>query len=105
MSEALFRVSRGDRFIQSLAAITIADGVVAHSIIAVEGDGLPEKGDDGVVKYTSAHVDGVASEKIVLSGDSTQGHPETIQEIKRILFERPREQTVLQNASPLGMNP
>jgi hypothetical protein len=36
--------------------------------------------------YKSAHIDGVASEKIVRSGHSTQ-HPETIQEIKRILLE------------------
>jgi transposase InsO family protein len=61
---------------------------VAHSIIAVQGDGPPEEGDDGVVKYSSAHIDGVASEKVVRSSHSTQGNPETIQEIKRILFER-----------------
>jgi hypothetical protein len=77
-----------NRFIKSLAEIPIADGVVAHSIIAVQGDGPPERGDDGVVKYLSAHIDGVASEKIVRSGHSTQGHPETIQEVKRILIER-----------------
>jgi hypothetical protein len=77
-----------NRFIKSLAEIPIADGVVAHSIIAVQGDGPPEKGDDGVVKYLSAHIDGVASERIVRSGHSTQGHPETIQEVKRILIER-----------------
>ena len=65
-----------------------ADGVVAHSIIAVQRDGPPEQGDDGVVKYLSARIDGVASEKIVRSSHSTQGHPETIQEVKRILFER-----------------
>ena len=77
-----------DRFIKALSAIPIAQGVVAHSIIAVQGDGPPEEGDDGVVKYSSAHIDGVASEKIVRSSHSTQGNPETIQEVKRILFER-----------------
>ena len=41
-----------------------------------------------MVKYSSAHIDGVASEKIVRSSHSTQGNPETIQEVKRILFER-----------------
>jgi hypothetical protein len=40
------------------------------------------------VKYKSAHIEGVASEKIVRSGHSTQGHPETIQEVKRILLEQ-----------------
>jgi hypothetical protein len=77
-----------DRFIKALSAIPITQGVVAHSIIAVQGDGPPEEGDDGVVKYSSAHIDGVASEKIVRSSHSTQGNPETIQEVKRILFER-----------------
>src|SRR6476620_6349424 len=77
-----------DRFIKALSAIPIAQGVVAHSIIAVQGEGPPEEGDDGVVKYSSAHIDGVASEKIVRSSHSTQGNPETIQEVKRILFER-----------------
>ncbi len=85
---SITNMNPNNRFIQSLSAIPLADGVVAHSIIAVEGDGPPEKGDDGVVKYTSAHIDGVASEKVVRSSHSTQGHPDTIQEIKRILFER-----------------
>ena len=80
-----------NRFIKSLSEIPITNGVVAHSIIAVEGDGPPEEGGDGVVKYSSAHIDGVASEKIVRSSHSTQGHPETIEEVKRILFERVKE--------------
>ena len=88
-----------NRFIQSLAAISIADGVVAHSIIAVEGDGPPEEGDDGIVKYSSAHIDGVASEKIVRSPHSTQGNPETIQEVKRILFARLRSVAGEESAS------
>ena len=76
-----------NRFIQALSAIPIADGVVANSIVGVEGGGPPAEGGDGVVKYSSAHIDGVESEKIVRSGHSMQGHPETIQEVKRILLE------------------
>jgi pimeloyl-ACP methyl ester carboxylesterase len=74
-------------FIQSLASIPIADGIVAHSIIAVDSDGPLEAGGDGVVKYVSAHIDGVASQKVVRSGHSVQGNPETIQEVRRILLE------------------
>ncbi|MGH9260515.1 MAG: esterase/lipase family protein, partial [Acidimicrobiales bacterium] len=77
----------GHPFIRTLSASPIADGVAAHSIIAVEGDGPPEEGSDGVVKYKSAHLEGVASEKIVDSDHSTQGHPETIEEVRRILVE------------------
>jgi hypothetical protein len=57
----------------------------------VQGDGKPEDGADGIVMYKSAHIEGVASEKVVRSSHSTQGHPETIQEIKRILMEHARE--------------
>ena len=69
-----------------LANIPVAPGVAAHSIIAVEGTGPVEEGDDGVVKYTSAHLDGVESEKVVHSSHSTQSHPETIEEVRRILL-------------------
>ena len=80
-----------NRFIQSLASIPIADGVVAHSIIAVDSDGPLENGGDGVVKYTSAHIEGVASEKVVRSSHSVQGNPETILEVKRILIEHEKQ--------------
>ncbi len=43
-------------------------------------------GDDGVVKYTSAHIDGVDSELVVRSGHSLQQHPHTIEEVRRILL-------------------
>lgn len=85
---SITNMNPNNRFIKALSAIPITDGVVAHSIIAVQGDGPPEEGDDGVVKYSSAHISGVESEKVVRSSHSTQGNPETIQEIKRILFER-----------------
>jgi hypothetical protein len=77
----------GHRFIKTLSSLPITDGVIAHSIIAVIGEGSPLGLDDGVVTYESAHIDGVASEKIVRSSHSTQSHPETILEIERILRE------------------
>jgi pimeloyl-ACP methyl ester carboxylesterase len=80
-----------NRFIRALSPIPIADGVVAHSIVGIDGGDQPPEGGDGVVKYSSAHIDGVASEKIVASPHSMQGHPETIQEIKRILIEHVRK--------------
>ena len=79
-------------FLKTLASLPIAPGVEAHSIVAVQGDGPPEKGDDGVVKYTSAHIDGVESELIVRSGHSTQAVPETIEEVRRLLYAHLKEQ-------------
>ena len=42
---------------------------------------------DGVVPYTSSHLDGVASEKIVRSDHGVQKDPEAIREVRRILRE------------------
>ena len=51
----------------------------------VEGSGPVMQGDDGVVKYSSAHIEPVESELVVRSSHSTQGHPATIEEVRRIL--------------------
>lgn len=58
-----------------------------HFYRAVLGDGPITGKTDGVVAYESAHIDGVESEKVVRSGHSTQAHPETIEEVRRILRE------------------
>ena len=76
-----------NRFVRTLSASPIAAGVTAHSIIPIKEAGLPTGRDDGVVKYESAHLEGVASEKIVRSSHSTQSTPATILEVRRILYE------------------
>ena len=80
-------MSPNSRFIRALADLPIDPRITANSIIAVRGEGPPAGQTDGVVAYESAHIDGVESEKIVRSGHSTQGHPETIEEVRRILRE------------------
>ena len=82
---AVDNMSPGHPFILGLQAIPVVPSVKVNSIIAVEGNGPVEQGDDGVVKYTSAHIDGVESELVVQSGHSTQGNPHTIEEVRRIL--------------------
>jgi triacylglycerol esterase/lipase EstA (alpha/beta hydrolase family) len=79
-------------FIRKLGEMRVASGVAAHSIIAVENrKGPKEKWNDGVVEYKSAHIDGVDSELVVNSGHSTQDHPATIEEVRRILLQHLRE--------------
>ncbi len=51
----------------------------------------PPDGDDGVVKYTSAHVDYVESEFLVRHGHSCQSHPLVIEEVRRILLAHLKE--------------
>ena len=77
----------GNRLIRALSTIPIARGVAAHSIIAVDRDDDIQHGDDGVVTYESAHIDGVASELVVRSGHSAQANPHTIAEVQRILLD------------------
>jgi pimeloyl-ACP methyl ester carboxylesterase len=74
-------------FIRTLGAIPVDPVIRAHSIIAVLGEGPITGKTDGMVAYESAHIEGVESEKVVRSGHSTQGHPETIDEVRRILRE------------------
>jgi hypothetical protein len=75
-------------FTITLQSIPIDSPVHAHSIIPVLGDSPPEGQDDGVVTYSSAHLEEAQSEFIVFrSGHSTQAHPDAIQETRRILLE------------------
>nr|BAI49935.1 hypothetical protein [uncultured microorganism] len=76
----------GSPFSTALAAIPISPNVAANSIIAVQGNGPIQSGDDGVVTYQSAHIDGVESELVVRSGHSVQGDPQTVAEVRRILL-------------------
>ena len=73
--------------LKELAGIPLAPWIRGHSIIGVKGAGDPKLGDDGVVTYASAHLDGMASERIVRSGHSTQLNPLAIDEVRRILVE------------------
>ncbi|HUO06087.1 MAG TPA: hypothetical protein VMU16_12895 [Candidatus Binataceae bacterium] len=84
---ALDNMDAANPFLKTLSAMPIAPGVHVHSIIPVEGTGPVEEGNDGVVEYKSAHIGGVESELIVRAGHSTQATPQTIEEVRRILYE------------------
>jgi hypothetical protein len=71
----------------ALADIPLAPDILGHSIISIKGNSTPPDGGDGVVKYTSAHIDYVQSEFIVRSGHSCQAHPLVIEEVRRILLD------------------
>jgi pimeloyl-ACP methyl ester carboxylesterase len=72
--------------LRTLESLPIAPGVHANSIIPVETAPI-ETGDDGIVRYESAHIEPVESELVVLgSNHSTQATPETIEEVRRILY-------------------
>jgi pimeloyl-ACP methyl ester carboxylesterase len=85
-SGSLFGMTPNNPVLQTMAATPVDAGVHAHSIIAVAGNGPVEGSNDGVVEYSSSHLDGVDSEYIVRSSHSTQSNPYTIEEIRRILL-------------------
>ncbi|MBR2426709.1 MAG: hypothetical protein IKB16_08210 [Lentisphaeria bacterium] len=71
----------------ALKKIPFVKGIPYHSIIGnQEAAGVPA-GSDGIVPYTSSHLDGVTSELVVKSGHSAQQNPLGIQEVRRILLE------------------
>ncbi|MRR57961.1 MAG: hypothetical protein EG824_07110 [Deltaproteobacteria bacterium] len=80
-------MSAENPILKSLVVLPLPPKVTGHSIISVLPDMEIETGNDGVVEYQSAHIDGVASEFIVRSPHSCQGHPFTIEEVRRILME------------------
>jgi hypothetical protein len=70
----------------AVAETPVSPSVKAHSIIPVSGGGDPlAGGKDGVVAYSSAHVDYVESECIVRSKHSCLNEPAAIEEVRRIL--------------------
>lgn len=85
MPTSIDNMSPGHPFIRTLASIPVDPRVEAHSIIPVRELGDLANGDDGVVKYSSAHIEPVASELVVHDSHSTQANPVTIEEVRRIL--------------------
>ena len=75
-------------------------GVKGHSIIAIKGDEKPPEGDDGVVAYKSAHIDGVESELVVPYGHSCQMEPVVIEEVRRILIEHLKDSNITLKQQP-----
>jgi pimeloyl-ACP methyl ester carboxylesterase len=77
----------GSPMLTGLSELTPAPAVKVHSIIAVRPATRASGRSDGLVRYESAHVAGVVSEKIVLTGHLCQEHPDVIGEVRRILLE------------------
>src|SRR5262249_4903433 len=82
---AVDNMSPRSPFIRGIQEIPVVSSVKVNSIVAVEGDAPKEQGDDGVVKYSSAHIEPAESELVVKSSHSTQANPHTIEEVRRIL--------------------
>ena len=76
--------------LELLRGLPMKKGVTYHSIIGDRGKGSGPKCSDGIVAYTSTHIEGAASEVLVPSGHLAQKHPKGHAEIIRILREHLR---------------
>ena len=65
-----------------------------HSIIGDRGLGGGTESSDGVVPYSSSHLEGAKSELIVPAGHNVFSNDATVNEIKRILDENARKNAV-----------
>ena len=98
-------LSSHDPFIQVAADIPVSSRVRYHSIIGCITPDLPlSESSDGVVPYTSAHLNGADSEQVIQSGHSVQETPEAIIEIRRIMHlhlkEPDKESSAMKTALP-----
>ena len=85
--------------IQAVNEIPLRSDVPCHSIIGNEKMATPG-GSDGVVEYSSSHLDQVRSELVVQSWHSVQTHPVAIYEVRRILLEHLKEEKICETDSP-----
>ena len=87
MPTSIDELEWGSPILTGLSMLAHPPTLKVHSIIAVRPDSPADHRTDGLVSYESAHVAGVASEKIVSAGHLCQEHPEVIAEVRRILSE------------------
>lgn len=82
-----------DMMLQLLGSLKMAPAVPFHSIIGNrKAQGIPG-GSDGIVPYSSSHLDGAESEIVVKSGHSVQQNELAIQEVRRILLNHTEPKT------------
>jgi len=85
MPNSIDTLSPTSSFIVSMNTRPLASGIPYHQVIGDRGRGDSPNSTDGVVSYSSSHLDGAVSTRIVPSGHPTHQNPEGIAEIRRIL--------------------
>ena len=73
------------------SAIPAEPLVAAVTVNSDISQALTERLSDGIVPYTSAHLEGATSETIISGGHSIQTNPQTILTLRRILHKQLQE--------------
>lgn len=85
MPTSLDSMSPKNPMLLAVAELPVSPRIKSHSLIAIKGDDQPPAGEDGIVKYTSAHQSYTDSEFIVHGPHTCLNQPDTIEEVRRIL--------------------
>ncbi|WP_308420740.1 esterase/lipase family protein [Dyella caseinilytica] len=86
LPNSIDNLSDTDPFIKASSTLPISPQVRYHTIVGVyKSKGPLSDSDDGVVPYTSSHLDGADSELAVPSWHDVQETPQAIIELRRIL--------------------
>jgi pimeloyl-ACP methyl ester carboxylesterase len=80
------QLASGHPLLAAIGSLEIDPAVKLHSIVAELGSSSQADATDGLVPYASAHLEGVASERIIHTGHYCLDHPDVIAETRRILF-------------------
>jgi hypothetical protein len=75
----------GNPVLRAINQLPLSEQVAYHSIIGYNHKQPLPAGGDGVVPYTSAHVEGALSELVITSDHSAQEKHDAIVEMRRIL--------------------
>lgn len=87
LMSSIDELRHGSPILQAVRDLTPTAGVARHSIIAVKNGPPGPGGNDGVVTYDDAHLDGVDSETVVAAGHLCQDSPAVVAEVRRILLQ------------------
>ncbi|MBF0658324.1 alpha/beta hydrolase [Psychrobacter sp. NG25] len=94
LSQAIEEDARGEAISASENADSDSAKLTDESLVAAVtideniSQALTERLSDGIVPYTSAHLDGAASETVINGGHSIQENPQTILTLRRILHQQ-----------------
>ena len=87
LPSSIDELRRDNPLLLTLAKLPRRPDLPIHSIIGRKDPNVPlQESGDGVVPYPSAHIDGVESELVVKGDHGCQDTPDTIRELRRILY-------------------
>jgi hypothetical protein len=86
VATGLDNLDPGNKMLKALNHLEFADGVPYYCIMGNRYKAGMPGGSDGIVPYSSSHLDGSSSELVVKSGHSVQETGAAVEEVRRLLL-------------------